>query len=62
MKRSQIVLGLTLFTVGILSVVLSIRAAESPVVDANKDATASLLRGLGSACRFRQLRILVWVP
>ena len=38
MKRSQIVLGLTLFTVGILSVVPGIRAAESSVVDANKDA------------------------
>jgi len=37
-KRAQIVLGLTLFTVGILSVVSGIRAAESPVVDGNKDA------------------------
>ena len=38
MKRSQIVLSLTLFTVGILSVVPGIRAAESPVVDANEGA------------------------
>ena len=38
MKRSQIVLGLTLFIVGTLSVVPCIRAIESTVVDANKDA------------------------
>ena len=38
MNRAQIVLRLTVFTVGILSVVPVIRATESPRVDANKDA------------------------
>ena len=38
MKRAQIVLGLTVLTLGILSVVPAIRATEAPEVDANKDA------------------------
>jgi hypothetical protein len=39
-KRSQIVLGLTLFTVGILSVVPGIRATEPPRTGAGKPVTA----------------------
>jgi hypothetical protein len=38
-NRSRTILGLTALMVGTLSVVPGIRAAESPVVDANKDAT-----------------------
>ena len=38
MNRPQIVLGLTVLALGILSVVPLIRATESPKVDANKDA------------------------
>ena len=38
MKRAHIVLGLTVFTVGILSVVPVVCATESPKVDANRDA------------------------
>jgi hypothetical protein len=38
MRQPQIVLGLPLLTVGILSVVSVVRATESPVVDTDKDA------------------------
>ena len=41
MKRARIVLGLTVFTVGILSVV---RATEPPEVDANKGAIGDRFR------------------
>jgi len=39
-KRSQIVLRLTVITVGILPVVPGIRATESPGVDISKSATS----------------------
>ena len=40
MNPAQIVLGLTVLTVGILSVVSVVRATESPDVDANGNAAA----------------------
>ena len=62
MKRTQIVLGVAVLALGILSVRPAVRAAEPFDGGPNGNATGEPFQTLGSACGFRQVRILVWVP
>ena len=61
MRQSQIVLGVTALTLGILSVVPGIRATEPSKVDTNNnnvDEPLTLDIPLQPACPFRRLRTL----
>ena len=62
MKRTQIVVGAAVLALGILSVRPAVRAVQPFDGGENDNATGEPFRSARISCRFRQVRILVWVP